>query len=247
MAVMAKASTAGRCKTRLVPPLTLPEAAAFNTAFLQDIHANLTAASRHASVAAYMAFAPAGSEAFFREAVSRQVGLIETVADNLGDCLFHAVSTLLRSGYGSACLLNSDSPTLPAAYLVTAATLLAVPGDRMVIGPSTDGGYYLIGLKTPLRRLFDDIAWSTEHVFRQTLERADEIGIETVVLPDWYDVDDRQSLRTLVTELIDGRPFRHVGSEASPATHTRRLLRGLLETTDLDRRLDLGQPQAVAG
>ena len=106
--------------------------------------------------------------------------------------------------------------------LVEAARALAVPGDRLVLGPAADGGYYLIGLKHPHRRLFEDIAWSTEHVFRQTLERAAELGLDTVTLPGWYDVDDVASLRRLAGELRDPDPARYA------APHTAAFLRRLV-------------------
>ena len=172
IAVMAKASIPGRAKTRLVPPLTAEEASALNTSFLRDVADNLIGASVHANISGYMAFAPAGSAGFFRGIMPERIGLLETVAPNFGECLFQAAASLLDDGYGAVCLLNSDSPTLPAAYLIAAATALAVPGDRMVLGPSTDGGYYLIGLKRPHRRLFEDVDWSTERVAAQTLARA---------------------------------------------------------------------------
>ena len=133
----------------------------------------------------------------------------------------------------SVCLLNSDSPTLPTGYLVAAATALAAPGDRVVVGPATDGGYYLVGIKQPHQRLFQDVDWSTERVFRQTLARADELGLPVVVLPSWYDVDCEAALRVLIGELVHGRLFRTVGSKPTPAGSTRRTLLRLLETTDL--------------
>ena len=113
---------------------------------------------------------------------------------------------VLAAGYGSACLVNADSPTLPTGVLVAAAHALAPPGDRLVLGPAEDGGYYLIGVKYPHRRLFEEIEWSTERVFRQTLDRAAELGLDTVTLGAWYDVDDVASLRRLVAELGSPRP-----------------------------------------
>ena len=71
----------------------------------------------------------------------------------------------------------------------------------MVLGPASDGGYYLIGLKHPHQELFANIAWGTETVARSTRERAAEIGLETALLPEWYDVDDIQTLRWLQDEL----------------------------------------------
>ena len=69
----------------------------------------------------------------------------------------------------------------------------------------SDGGYYLLGLKTAHRRLFEDIAWSTERVAAQTLERAREIGLDVHMLPVWYDVDDVEGLRRLHGELGSAR------------------------------------------
>ena len=231
IAVMAKASEAGRVKTRLAQTVGAEAAAELNTAFLRDIADNILRAQSLASISPWMAFAPRGTEDFFKATLPADVRLLETVAPNFGDCLFHAVSSLLGFGYRSACVLNSDSPTLPAAYLVAAAIALAADGDRGVIGPSTDGGYYLLGLKQPHRRLFDDITWSTEHVGRQTLERAAEIGLPMVVLPPWYDVDDAATLALLREELATGgaRPAGG-GARGSLAAATRSLLAGLPDT-----------------
>lgn len=201
IAVMAKASAPGRTKTRLVPPLTFDEAAALNTAFLQDVADNLLLAGRHAGIAGYVAFAPPGSEDFFRGILPSPIGLIDACLPTLGDCLVRTTQEIFARGHGTAVLLNADSPTLPTGALVAAAQELAAPGDRLVLGPAEDGGYYLIGLKHPHRRLFEDIAWSTEVVYRQTLDRAAEIGLDAVTLPPWYDVDDLVSLRRLADEL----------------------------------------------
>jgi uncharacterized protein len=242
IAVMAKASAPGRTKTRLVPPLTPEEAASLNTAFLRDVSDNLLAAAAFSDISAWMAFAPAGAEPFFRAHLPAAVGLIETVKPDFGACLFHAAETLLAAGHRGACLLNSDSPTLPIGYLVAAATALAAPGDRAVIGPSSDGGYYLIGIKQPHRALFQDIEWSTERVYRQTLARCAELGLPVFELPIWYDVDDAASLRILVGELVDNKPFRRFGRPTA-ANATRRYLTDLLGSAELAGRLG-GAPPA---
>jgi uncharacterized protein len=233
IAVMAKASIPGRTKTRLTPPLTPEQAADLNTAFQRDIADNLLAAATLANINPWMAYAPAGSQDFFARNLPDGIGLIETVAPDFGACLFRAATSLLAAGHESVCLLNSDSPTLPTGYLVAAATALATPGDRIVVGPATDGGYYLIGIKRPHRRLFQDVDWSTERVLDQTLARADELGLPVVLLPSWYDVDDKAALRQLIGEVVDGRPFRVVGSKPMPAAFTRSHLLRLLETCDL--------------
>src|SRR6266851_6828827 len=176
IAFMAKASAPGRAKTRLVPPLTFEEAALLNTAFLQDVADNVLLAARDCDrdcgIAGYAAYGPPGSEDFFRDTLPGGIGLIEAWRQNFGDCLLHTIEEIFGRGHASAVVLNSDSPTLPTAFLIETAAALARPGDRAVLGPSSDGGYYLLGLKTAHRRMFEDIDWSTERVARQTMERA---------------------------------------------------------------------------
>jgi rSAM/selenodomain-associated transferase 1 len=244
IAVMAKASIPGRTKTRLVPPLSHEEAAALNTAFLRDVAANIAAAGREAPIACCMAYGPPGATAFFESILPSSVGLIEAWHPDFGDCLFTAIDAVLARGHMGAVVLNSDSPTLPTALLVETARVLAQPGDRAVLGPSSDGGYYLLGLKAPHRRLFEDVAWSTERVARQTRERAAEIGLDVHLLPEWYDVDDVASLRMLRGELIEGRAFAS-NFQPGPAEHAAALLGSLLSGGDLARRLDQAPAPAV--
>jgi uncharacterized protein len=229
IAIMAKASAPGRTKTRLVPPLTFEQAAALNTAFLQDIAGNLLLAGRRASIAGYAAFAPAGSEDFFRHTLPSAIGLIDACLPNFGDCLLRTIEEIFARGHTAAVVLNSDSPTLPTALLVETANALAQPGERAVLGPSSDGGYYLLGLKTARRRLFEDIAWSTERVAQQTLERARELKLDVHTLPVWYDVDDVAGLRRLYSEVRRPHSAGHdlePGEPHHPAT-TAALMRSL--------------------
>jgi uncharacterized protein len=216
IAIMAKASAPGRTKTRLVPPLTFDEAAALNTAFLQDIAENVLQAARHSGIAGYVAFAPRGSEDFFRSILPPTVGLIDAGLPTFGDCLLHTIECLLARGHQSAVVLNSDSPTLPTALLIETAEALGRPGERAVLGPSSDGGYYLLGIKTVHRRLFEDIAWSTERVAEQTRERAREIKLDVHTLPVWYDVDDAAGLRQLRDEMRRPRLARRLRDNFEP-------------------------------
>ena len=112
-------------------------------------------------------------------------------------------------GLKNPAVANEVRDALTAVLREGARTLLAqaiealrAPGDRMVLGPASDGGYYLIGLKHPYQQLFARIAWGTETVARATCERAAEIGLATTLLPEWYDVDDLKTLRWLQDELF---------------------------------------------
>jgi uncharacterized protein len=238
IAIMAKASAPGRTKTRLVPPLTFEQAAALNTAFLQDMAANLLSAGSHTAIAGYVAFAPAGTEAFFRDILPPDIGLIDACLPGLGDCLVHTIKEIFVRGHAAAVVLNSDSPTLPTALLVETADILTRPGERAVLGPSTDGGYYLLGLKTVHRRLFEDIAWGTERVAAQTLERARELKLDMHMLPPWYDVDDVDGLRRLHGELGSARPAQAKLDPHTPyyPAATAALMRGLVAGPLIDDR-----------
>jgi rSAM/selenodomain-associated transferase 1 len=234
---MAKAPQPGRSKTRLVPPLSPEQAAGLSAAFLRDITENVRAAGRLAAVHGYVAYAPLGLEALFDGHLAAGTGLLladgspdmSVRVQGFGRCLLHAVKSLLDEGYGSACVLNSDSPTLPTAVLQRAAQILAAPGDRAVLGPADDGGYYLLGLKTAHTHLFEDIAWSTDRVAEQTAARAREIGLELVMLPNWYDVDDAASL----FRLIDSLDHPASSNPSAPAPFAAPATAALLQRLDL--------------
>jgi rSAM/selenodomain-associated transferase 1 len=202
IAVMAKAPRVGGSKTRLVPPLTAQQAARLSACFIRDAVANIGEAARQAAIDGYIAYTPPGAEGEFGPLLTEGTRLLPSRRAGLAASLHDAAADLLAAGYGSVCLVNSDSPTLPTAVLVEAARILSRGGDRIVIGPAEDGGYYLIGLKRAYARVFEDIVWSTPTVFAQTIERAHEIGIEPLVLPMWYDVDDVAALQRLRAELL---------------------------------------------
>jgi hypothetical protein len=167
-----------------------------------------------------------------------EIGLIEAWHPNFGDCLFTAISKLLAGGNASAVVLNSDSPTLPTSLLVETAEVLARPGDRAVLGPSNDGGYYLLGLKHAHRRLFEDVDWSTDGVAAQTRARAREIDLEVYELPAWYDIDDQAAFHTLHGELF-GTHFFDCALQPHPAPHTAALMQRMFADSDLAERLGL--------
>ena len=150
IAIMAKASAPGRTKTRLVPPLTFEQAAALNTAFLQDITGNLLTGRESCGDCRLRRFRARRDRSVFPRHPAAGIGLIDACLPTLGDCLLRTLQEIFGRGHASAVVLNSDSPTLPTALLVETANMLAQPGERAVLGPSTDGGYYLLGLKTSI-------------------------------------------------------------------------------------------------
>ncbi|HEY2713147.1 MAG TPA: TIGR04282 family arsenosugar biosynthesis glycosyltransferase [Chthoniobacterales bacterium] len=200
LAIMTKAPRAGYVKTRLSPPLTLPQAAGLNVCFLRDIACSIEKAGPPGQGIA--CYTPVGQEDAYCEVLPSSFHLIPQHEGKFGQRLTGAIEDLLTIGFASVCLINSDSPILPASSFRRAIEILCEPGDSVVLGPSDDGGYYLIGMKKLYRRLFEQITWSTEKVFAQTLQRASEIQVEVRLLPTAYDVDDRDALDRLCQDLL---------------------------------------------
>jgi rSAM/selenodomain-associated transferase 1 len=210
LALMTKAPRAGAVKTRLVPPLTNEEAAQLNRCFLQDTGtaisvccSRLAAPNPGRSVACGIAvYTPVGAESEYCDILPAHFMLLPQHGASFGERLCFAADDLFKCGFGAVCLIDSDSPTIPAQNFATAVELLSLPGDRIVLGPCDDGGYYLIGLKQMHQEVFEGIDWSTERVLEQTKQRAAQIGVGVQELPRGFDVDDHATLHRLCDELL---------------------------------------------
>jgi rSAM/selenodomain-associated transferase 1 len=227
LAVMAKAPRPGKVKTRLAPPLTLEQSSAINICFLRDTTENIAAVAASGQSAGVVSYTPVGDEALFDGLLPADFVLISQRGDGFGERLMATTEDLLACGYGSVCLIDSDSPTVPAAAFEQAIAELQREGDRIVLGPSHDGGYYLIGMKRAHSELFTNITWSTSVVFAETVAAAEGAGIEVVVLPLWYDVDDGETLELLKAELIHKTPPAFTTIPGYFAFHTRSFLDAL--------------------
>ena len=236
LGVMSKAPLAGRVKTRMVPPLTPEEAAELNRCFLRDTAAAISSACSHRAVgdarktaraSAIAVYTPVGAELAYKDILPDDFSLLPQRGDKFGERLYFAVEDLFKCGFDSVCLIDSDSPTVPAENFAEAVELLSTSDDRIVLGPSDDGGYYLIGVKKPHRHLFEQVDWSTERVLNQTIQRATEIGLEVKLLPSGYDVDDADSLRRLRNQLLADK----TSSDVAP--YTREFLASFMERKKL--------------
>jgi rSAM/selenodomain-associated transferase 1 len=230
LGIMTKAPQAGKVKTRLTPPLTPEEAAQLNTCFLHDIGDSIAQTCEQAPARGVAVYTPMGKESAYNEILPANFFLVPQRGQDFGERLILAANDLFKVGFQSVCLINSDSPTVPAASFTAAARELAKGGDRVVLGPSDDGGYYLIGLNRLRRRLFEDIEWSTERVLEQTLQRAAEIKMPVCQLPSGFDVDDSFTLQRLCQEILGKGSRSH-----QVAPKTREFLAGIVEREGRDR------------
>jgi len=213
--VMCKAPQPGQTKTRLAKAIGAVAASELSACFLRDVAAAIEAVPETLGRRGYAVYAPAGTERVLRKLFPEKFPLMLQGGGDLGEALFGATRDLLLAGHDCVLLVNGDSPTLPSGFLAQAIEILRNPGDRMVLGPASDGGYYLIGLKFPHRRVFAQIDWGTETVLRHTCERAAEIGLATTLLPEWYDIDDVETLGWLRDELAGNSTRFRGGSHAS--------------------------------
>jgi hypothetical protein len=223
LTVMAKAPRPGNVKTRLVPHLTSDQAAAINICFLRDTTENIAAVAASGSAAGIVSYTPIGDEALFDTLLPADFALIPQRGPGYRERLLATAEDLFSCGFNSVCLIDSDSPTVPAAAFEQAVAELARPGDRVILGPAHDGGYYLIGLKFPHHELFN-ITLSTSTVFAETIAAAKAANLEAVILPLWYDVDDAATLDILTAELLRHTPPPFTAIPGYSAPHTRDFL-----------------------
>lgn len=199
--IMAKRPEAGQTKTRLCPPFTADEAAQLYECFLKDVTAIVRSVQReHPDVEPFIAYTPKESRSYF-EQLAPDFSLVPQVGADLSQRLDGVLTDCLQQGYGRVVAINSDSPDLPVEYLAQAFDRLNDNNVDIVLGPSDDGGYYLIGMSRYWPRLVSDVEMSTANVLRDTLTIAAEAGAAVSLLPEWYDVDTIHDLDRLHSTL----------------------------------------------
>lgn len=195
--VIGKAPEAGRTKTRLTPPLTPEEAAGLYEAFLVDsVELGFQLGWERVSVV----YAPTpGARIALSRLLPHGTRLIAQPGTGLQAALSGAFEREITRGFDRVVLIGSDNPSLPKTIIEQASSRL--DDYDVVIGPSTDGGYYLIAMSALHPGLFERITWSTDVVYAETLERASDLGLDVYTLPAWYDVDTIEDLRQLALDL----------------------------------------------
>lgn len=196
--VFAKRPAAGRVKTRLTPPLPPDEAANVYEACLRDVIA--LAARQRAQVELWCVDEEHARTWFEKEMPNLPV--MAQAAGDLGVKMLDAFERSFADGAERVVIIGSDIPTLPEA--VVNAAFDDLHETDVAIGPTVDGGYYLIGMRAEARAkahvLFERIVWSQPDVFRSTLGRIENAGLSSRVLPGWYDVDTIDDLRQALAD-----------------------------------------------
>ena len=192
IALFAKAPIASRVKTRLQPPLTPQQAADLHRAFVLDVWESLNNIPKLPLYLYRDEAWPSGDEPAPRENCGIQQG------SDLGERMLHCFEELQARGHDRVVIVGSDSPTLPIAYLEKGLERLR--DTDAVLGPSEDGGYYAVGCRKAVARMFAGVPWSTASTRAETERAFEREGLRCETLPDWYDIDTETDLRRLSVE-----------------------------------------------
>ena len=194
--IVGKAPVPGQTKTRLVPPLSPEEAADLYRGFLLDcVSLGLDLGWERVSVVH-----PAWSGQLLAELLPPRVTLVEQSGHGLGDALSSAFEGHLADGFDRVVLIGSDNPTLSRRPIREACD--ALNDHDLSIGPTVDGGWYLIGMRAAHLGVFENIEWSTPRVYAQTMAGALGLGLRVHAVHEWYDVDEPPDLERLRGDLL---------------------------------------------
>jgi len=195
LVVFARDPVLGQVKTRLNPFLDLQTTCDLYTCFLSDSIDTICAVE---SVDCFVGIYPSSTSGYFeRLDPSLSISAFVQEGKDLGDRMKNTFSARFAEGYEQVVIIGADSPSLPLAYIRQAF----FSKQDVVLGPSIDGGYYLIGMRGKLINLFDGIAWGSDTVLKETRCKLESNGVSLELLPVWYDVDRSDDLIFLKTHL----------------------------------------------
>ena len=198
--LFAKAPCPGKVKTRLSPPLAPETAAELAAAFVRDTVAVLSGLDVERRVLAY---APEDGEPALRRLAADDFDFRPQVPGDLGNRMRAAFEDAFAGGSRRVVIIGSDSPGLPRRFIEEAFEVLE--SKDVVLGPSYDFGYYLIGLRRPLPELFQNIPWSTRKVLPRTVKIMAELRIDHHLLTPWRDVDSWEDVKLLRAQIEELR------------------------------------------
>jgi rSAM/selenodomain-associated transferase 1 len=197
--VFAKAPVAGSVKTRLCPPLTPDEAASLHGSLVLDVLERCQTLKGYDRI---LAGTPSFHHPFFRAMEARfKIPVWDQIGDDLGARMASAFKQALGVPYRSVVVIGTDIPGVNASILTTAVKSLQV--HDVVLGPTMDGGYYLVGLRALVPDLFENIPWSTDQVFSLTEQKIKALRLSLEILPRLRDLDTVEDLHFFIREAKD--------------------------------------------
>jgi rSAM/selenodomain-associated transferase 1 len=211
LVIVAKAPLPGAVKTRLLTKLTPQEATDLYSCFIRD---RIKEIGRLRDVDLAIAYTPAESKTYFARFLSNGFQLFAQQGKDLGERLHQIFVQKLSQGYQAVTIIDSDTPDLPGSLVAQAFQWLAAESADAVFGPCADGGYYLVGLRKARSDLFSGIPWSTAEVLTKSLQKAETLGLQVRLLPQWNDLDTFEDLLDYYRKYSGNSPGEHlIGQE----------------------------------
>jgi rSAM/selenodomain-associated transferase 1 len=203
----------GEVKTRLQTRYTPEQAARLYRAFIQDTieTARSVEADRY-----FAAYTPTGCEIEIEELVPEGWDLIPQVGADLGGRMLGSLRSGITSGADKVVLIGTDIPSLPQSHLLSAINRL--DNSDLVLGPTTDGGFYLIGTRITLPEIFPEVTWSTDKVFEQATAGIRSHGLLMSLIPPWHDIDTPEDLDAALLQ-ARAETMRHTRSAVDALTN----------------------------
>ena len=193
--LFARDPVVGQVKTRLNPFLDPQTIFDLYLCFLADSIDTLCLVE---SADRFVGIKPSNLSGYFdRLDPSCAISVFVQEGQDLGERMQNAFASRFAEGYGKVVIIGADSPSLPTKYIHQAFA----SNRDVVLGPSVDGGYYLIGMCGNVVDLFEGVTWGGNTVLEQTRERLEGSGASLELLPTWYDVDRPEDLKFLKTHL----------------------------------------------
>jgi uncharacterized protein len=182
----------GQVKSRLAAALGGGEAARVYRAVTEELVSAVGPSSKGAGYAMAVAYSPADAAEDMRTWLGNGIQLMPQTGEDLGERLHNAFKDGFARGYKKIVIIGSDCPAVTQELIIEALHKLV--RHDVVIGPATDGGYYLIGLRQAVPELFNGIAWSTDQVLAQTLKLCCSRRLSPALLPELRDIDHPEDL-----------------------------------------------------
>ena len=185
----------GQVKTRLNSFLDKETILKLYICFLED---SLVKIQDVGNSDCFVAISPGDNSNFFNQKRSSGINLFSQQGEDLGEKMRKAFVDRFSEGYTRVAIIGSDSPSLPVSYIRRALN----SEKDLVLGPSIDGGFYLIAMKEKVSEVFKSVSWGTDKVLDETLQIIKDDGISFDLLPLWYDIDIPEDLKFLKTHLL---------------------------------------------
>ena len=197
--VFAKAPVAGQVKTRLCPPLTPDEAASLHGSLVLDMLERCQSLKGYDRI---LAATPSPHHPFFRAMEARfKIPIWDQTGEDLGARMASAFKKALGFPYRSVVIIGTDIPGINGPLLT--AAVKSLQDHDVVLGPTLDGGYYLIGLRSTVPNLFENMPWSTDQVFALTEQKIRALGLSLEILPQLRDLDRVEDLQICIRDSKD--------------------------------------------